>query len=512
MDLIKEGLAKGSIKLSQEGSSPVRGLIPPPKTRDELWKLVYHLWGIKIPRVRVCANHCAPFDAFADAFFARGEDGTPIPISVWHASRGFGGKSATLALLSLTEAVVLGTKTNLLGGSGEQSERVIKYMYGEEIPKTYWDSPQAPLHLIKGGFEKGALKKETILLNGGYVKALMASSRSVRGPHPERLRLDEVDEIELPIFDAAMGQTMALRPGIPAQTVCSSTWHYADGTMTEVLRRAKEKKWPIYQWCMRENHEDEGGWLPQSEIDRKMNETSKTMFQVEYELQEPEPGNRAIDPEAVDNMFRKDMGEFQGNMNEVCKVPFDKFPGLQKVHLVFGTGGDWAKRKDNTVIITFQEIPNSFEELRDLKRKDPIPLRVRLVEFIRTGRRPWPEMVGILEKRIKYYDEFGDSLAAHDQTGIGDVIQDYIQDDGRTVGLWLAGQLRSQVFNDYIHAIEHGWVTSPFIDYMESEHRYVSVDDLSGDGHPPDSFVAGAVAYWILKNRPRKRARATWGS
>jgi hypothetical protein len=30
---------------------------------------------------------------------------------------------------------------------------------------------------------------------------------------------------------------------------------------------------------------------------------------------------------------------------------------------------------------------------------------------------------------------------------------------------------------------------------MESEHKYATVDDLYGGGHPPDSIVAGAMAY-----------------
>jgi len=37
-----------------------------------------------------------------------------------------------------------------------------------------------------------------------------------------------------------------------AQTVASSTHHNAVGTMTEILKRAAEKGWPVYKWCYRE--------------------------------------------------------------------------------------------------------------------------------------------------------------------------------------------------------------------------------------------------------------------
>ena len=37
-----------------------------PRTDDELYELVKALWGITIPRHKVCRDHDAPFDAFAD--------------------------------------------------------------------------------------------------------------------------------------------------------------------------------------------------------------------------------------------------------------------------------------------------------------------------------------------------------------------------------------------------------------------------------------------------------------
>ena len=79
-----------------------------------------HAWvtdhlGVRIPRLACCPEHRAPFDAFADAYFARS------PIAVWVASRGFGGKSLLLATLALTEATTLGAEVRVLGGSADQS-------------------------------------------------------------------------------------------------------------------------------------------------------------------------------------------------------------------------------------------------------------------------------------------------------------------------------------------------------------------------------------------------------
>ncbi len=194
-----------------------------------------------IPRKQIVDGHVAPFTAFSDAYFAEHN------VAVWVASRGFGGKSFLLALLALTEQITLGASVNILGGSGEQSQRVHAYLSGSDptVAGKFWDAPSAPRHLLVGD----PTKTETRTSNGGIVRALMASVRSVRGPHPSRLRADEVDDFDIVIFDAAMGQTMGT-DNVKAQTVCSGTHHNPNGTMTEILRRADERGWPVYRWCL----------------------------------------------------------------------------------------------------------------------------------------------------------------------------------------------------------------------------------------------------------------------
>ena len=206
-----------------------------PQDDDELWQYIRVVWGITIPRQSVCKHHVAPFNALADAYFGR------YPVTVWKASRGFGGKSTLMGVLSIIEAATLGAQITILGGSAAQSQRV------HEVTKELWHHDYAP---------KGLLADEpttftTRLKNGAWIVALMASQKSVRGPHPQRLRLDEVDEMDLDLFEAAQGQPMDSR-GLRSQTVISSTHQYPDGTMTELLKRANEKGWPVYEWCWRE--------------------------------------------------------------------------------------------------------------------------------------------------------------------------------------------------------------------------------------------------------------------
>ena len=442
-------------------TAPVAGLqfARWPQDDDELWEFVATVWGLEIPRERICRGHVPPFEAFSRAFFAR------EPITVWKASRTFGGKTTLLSLLALTELVVLGAEIRLLGGSGEQAARVHEYM-GKR-----WDGPFAPRHLIVG--EPTAT--ETVLSNGGKVEALMASQRSVRGPHPQRLRLDEVDETEIPILDAALGQTMAAGQ-IPAQTVLSSTHHNPDGTMTEVLRRAKEQGWPVYEWCYRETLQPHG-WLPQSEVDRKRGELTAQVWQTEVELQEPSAEARAIVPEAVEEMFDKGLGQVQGEAGRYFEFESPVGGG------VYATGADWARDVNWTVIWTW--------------RTDVRPWR--LVAFRRDGRRPWPQMVEAYCQQVRRFPGF----AAHDVTGLGGVIEDLLTVNALDVDFTNRKQ-RQAIFAEYVAAIERKEFKAPRVEYAYGEHKYVRNDDLYGSGHPPDSFVAAALARWVYYHAPRQ--------
>ena len=190
-------------------------MVGAPRTDDQLADYIYVMLGVEFPRTAVCPDHVAPFQALADAYFGR------YPVTVWKASRGFGGKSYMLACLSLIEAIGLAAQVNLLGGSAAQSLNV------HEHTRNFWDWKYAPRHLIQR--ESAYLTK---LSHGGYLRALMASQRSVRGPHPQRLRLDEIDEMDIEILDASLGQPME-SPTVQTQVVMSSTHQYPDKCVAE---------------------------------------------------------------------------------------------------------------------------------------------------------------------------------------------------------------------------------------------------------------------------------------
>lgn len=427
----------------------------PPQTDDELWMLVATLWNVEIPRTPVCPGHSSPFHAFAEAFFARS------PISVWKASRGFGGKTTLMGTLALTESAILGAEITILGGSAAQSLRV------HEVVQESMASPFAPADMLA----KEPTRYDTTFTNGGHVRALTASQRSVRGPHPQRLRLDEIDEMEIEIFDASMGQPMNSK-SVMAQTVASSTHQYPDKTMTEILKRAKRNMWPVHEWCYRETIEPHG-WLSQAELARKKTEVSEAMWLIEYDLQEPSFEGRAIDPYKVDEAFNPEIGYWDGRPGEYIEL---EAPDEDERYV---TGVDWAKEQDWTVIRTFKV------------GKDGEPWKE--VAFERIGRMPWPEMVERADRRISRYGGVG----VHDATGLGNVVADLMRNDVR--GVVMAGRARQDIFSEYVSGIENGEIVSPRINYAYEEHKYCQLEDLYGRGHPPDSIVAGALA-WSMRS------------
>lgn len=445
-----------------------------PQTDEELWWTVQALWGYKFPRTRVCKDHVSPFEAFADAYFARS------PVVVWKASRGFGGKSRTLGILGLTEMALLGAEVSVLGGSGAQSLNV------HHTSQEAWGHFGAP----KGLLTTAPTKFDTDLSNGGHMRSLMASQTSVRGPHPQRLRLDEIDEMDLDILEASQGQPMRKRSQVPGvgmietQTVMSSTHQYPDKTMTAMLARARELHWPIYQWCWRETSNLVDGWLTPQEVERKRGEIAHHMWETEYDLQEPSVEGRAIDTEAVERCFDPALGEFSGDKAITTKP----IPGVPYI-----TGIDWAKEKDMTIVATF----------------DTTQLPWVCVAWQKMQRKPWPVMIA---DALKQWQTYG-GLLVHDATGIGNVVQDYITEeiprslhDKVKPVVMGGGRERANFFNDYVACIEGDEMRYPRIEYAYGEHRYVTVDDLFGRGHPPDSVVAGALAW------SRRRHRITVGA
>ncbi|CAB4148347.1 hypothetical protein UFOVP967_41 [uncultured Caudovirales phage] len=441
--------------------------LPP---RDK-WELQYYLWnffGIKVSAQKVCPDHQAPLDAIADAYFATNS------VIVWKASRGFGGKTTMASGLALLE-LMSGMDVAILGGSSLQSLRV------HEATREGWEhETHIGGQVIKGPF-KWALAKdpnriETRTIWGNSLRALAASTKSARGPHPQRLRMDEVDEMDIEILDAALGQTMSLG-GHKSQTLLSSTHQYPQGTMTEILRRAEDKGWPVYTWCYKENSAPHG-WLNPDDVERKRGEIQPAMWEVEYDMSAPKLDGVIFDPETINRFvdMRKTKDDKQGVYYE-----FEAPRSYGK----YVTSADWAKEHDQTIIITL--------------RVDEKPYKV--VAYERLQKLPWPMLVGRFEGRLNRFKGRG----IHDSTGVGSVVEDIIvkpKGVDRVDGHSLHSRSEKTVlYSNYILGVQKGEIITPNITSLVLEHKYLTPEQIFGQKHTPDTVSAMALAYFVASGK-----------
>lgn len=439
----------------------MRACVTPPKTYDELWDWFNKYLNIQFCRHACCPDHFPPFNAIAESYFAEHS------VTVWWGSRGCS-KTFSLAALALCELCTLATSISVLGGSGEQSRRVHAYLTNQE-PSTrgkflYHDN--GPRFLVRD-YTMWGLRT----IHGGELKALRASETSVRGPHPCRLRADEVDLLDLDVFESAMGQTSATET-VPAQTTISSTWQLEDGVMSEVMRRADRRGWPVRRWCL-ECVKQPHGWLHPSEIERKRNEVSDLMWEVEYKLARPTRLGKIFTAETIAQLFRKELGIYPDMPND----PHQELIILPPDYGNFYHGTDWAKRRHFSVYTTFRyaEEPDQPDRLAAIRRLNQVP---------------WPEMVEYHNQRVHLYG----GPSAHDETGVGQVVHDLLTTDTEGFNFGHKAE-RDKMIGRFVLACEEGKIAYPHIEWLYDQFRYADWDALYGRGHLPDGIASGALAW-----------------
>ena len=371
----------------------------------------------------------------------------------------------------MTQAVVWGTDVNIVGGSEQQSLNVLSHM------KKAWDWPMAPVYMVRSN-----QTQRITLHNNAVINPLTASQRSVRGPHPARLCLDEIDEMDPEILESAKGQPMPQKNWmgvrIPQQTIMVSTLQYPDRTMAKEIRRFREEEMPLYEWCYKDTCYAKDGWLDEEFVEQKRREVSKERWRVEYELGEPSIGNRAFDSDAVEKMFSKDPPppvklerDFEQYEMEKARSDSD-----------YVIAADWAQAVDYTVITVWNVTRAPIE----------------MVYYMRMNRRPYPRMIAYFNALQKRYSADG----IHDATGLGRVVSDLI--DGRVRNFVMAGRDRDNMLSEYVSGVENGKLAAPRINSMYLETLYASVEDLYARGkdyHLPDSVCSAALAWKLVSHK-----------
>ena len=174
-DLLTRALQNPTLREAELGRRRARD-----GTDGDVLAWVEATFGVRIPAVACCPGHVAPAQAFCDALRARAS------VTLWIASRGFGGKTFLLALLAAANAILFETDVIILGGSGQQSLRVVDQLHG------LWAAGQVPPAWLASA---PSLNKTNLGLGQHDPGSDGLTDRRARGPpHAPVARRDRRDE------------------------------------------------------------------------------------------------------------------------------------------------------------------------------------------------------------------------------------------------------------------------------------------------------------------------------
>ena len=462
-DLLTSALQNPTLREAELGRRRARD-----GTDGDVLAWIEATFGVRIPAVACCPGHVAPAQAFCDALRARDQ------VALWIASRAFGGKTFLLALLAAANAILFETDVIILGGSGQQSLRVVEHLH------RLWAAGQVP-------------------------PAWLASAPSV---HQDHLRLGQHDPGPEGLTDRrARGPPHApvarrdRRDGAPDS---GSRPGPAHGPQRRAGTDRDELHPSVSRWHGH-GHAAPGGRAGLARLRVVLSGNAQTPRVADRGPGRAE-ASRTV-PHDVGRRVRTPGTQCRRTRHrparrgaDVRRRPWHTHPrGRSRTPLArpagtpaerawpdpagawYCTGIDWAQKRDYTVAVVV--------------RCDTTPLQ--LVAVYRAQRRSWQVMTEHVGALLDEYP----GPAAHDATGGGNAMGEFpaLAPHDQLQGVTLVGRVRTDLFRNYIGAIERHEIVCPRIDAFYTEHLYCGEDDLFGSGHPPDTVVAMALAYHAFK-------------
>ncbi|MCP4409770.1 MAG: hypothetical protein GY807_18905, partial [Gammaproteobacteria bacterium] len=125
-------------------------------------------------------------------------------------------------------------ESRVLSGSEDQALNMYNYWHA-------WATS------VYAGQVSGDILRKRTSVNGGKLEILAASQKKVRGGKIQRMFIDEVDEVDWELIEAAEGMG-ASREGRPARTVYGSTWHRVAGSMGKLVGGCPDNGVRLHKW------------------------------------------------------------------------------------------------------------------------------------------------------------------------------------------------------------------------------------------------------------------------
>lgn len=220
--------------ITSEQASMVLKAIYENRDRDGLWDFIDEVFGLQVPRVRICPEHDSPFDFICAVFF------NEYPKIIAVANR-TGGKTLNFAVLDALNSFGFDKcETATVGAIEEQAKKCY----------SYFRSFVLNLPLLNDSLED-SLQSLTTFNNGSSVQILTGTMSGVNSPHPNKVFIDEIELMSWNILQEAFSMAQT-KNGIPAQTILTSSRKFAFGAMERMLEEADKRGYKVFKWCVME--------------------------------------------------------------------------------------------------------------------------------------------------------------------------------------------------------------------------------------------------------------------
>lgn len=123
------------------------------------------------------------------------------------------------------------------------------YRYFMEFCQLQWFQDMCAEFQKRTGrpFVEQSIVSKTIFGNGARMEIITGTEKGLRGPHPHKARIDEIDLIPWEVLQTGLSMARS-GDGWRGQNVFSSTRQLQDGSMQRMLDEAHDKGISVYEW------------------------------------------------------------------------------------------------------------------------------------------------------------------------------------------------------------------------------------------------------------------------
>jgi hypothetical protein len=213
----------------------------PPKNEDELEVFVELFYGVRFPKKVITPGHKSPWQFLCDLYFER------VKKALGFANRS-GGKTYLVAVLNHLDMLFKwGCEVSSAGAVKDQAQRCYKYFTELNQLPAYQEFCKRFGKVTGRRFLESSIQSKTKFGNGAELEIITGSEKGFRGPHPQKSRIDEIDELEWDVFQTGLSMSKSTNE-ISGQDVFTSTRQKEQGTMDRLIEEADRRRVKIYEW------------------------------------------------------------------------------------------------------------------------------------------------------------------------------------------------------------------------------------------------------------------------